>query len=401
MRAEPKSDDEIRAELDGLPVKPPVRPNGHAGAEGTPADWRARLQVSCAADLEGKPVQPRRWVVPEWVPARHLTGMYGRGGIGKTTLAVQLNCAAAVGGHWLGMPVRKSRPFAFLCEDDEDEIERKIYDAANCYNIKRSDLKDFDYSARLGKDNLLFVRSGRGGLETTQVYEDLCQMVGDTRRDMLTFDGIPDIYGLSINDQGEVTWALGKLLAMGNPTRAAVVLLGHPNKAGTSEFTGCAAWENKPRARLYVGPPKKDGDSEDESDLNDPRRILARSKSNMSGKDAMSIVWRQGAFRADDPTLMTMHEKCELSARQAAARDAFLAALDQLNGQGRNCSHHPSAKNHGPKLMRDAGLVQGFSPKELAQAMNDLLSEGRLKANAAAGWSEGRNRLFGLARTGG
>ena len=222
-----------------------------------PSSWRERLDLRRASDLEGKEIKPREWVVPLWVPQRHLTGLYGPGSAGKTTLATQLCCAASVeGGHWLGMPVRKSKAFGFFCEDDDDEIERKIYDTAMLYGHRRADYRDFAYLGRFGCDNLLFVRT-RAGMGTTPLYADLCQMVGDERLDLLVFDGIPDIYALNINDQGEVTWALSMMLAMGKPTRASIILLGHPNKIGSSEFTGCGAWENKPRARLYLGPRRR------------------------------------------------------------------------------------------------------------------------------------------------
>ena len=122
------------------------------------------------------------------------------------------------------------------------------------------------------------------------------------RRDLIGFDGITDIYGGNINDPIEVTWFMGRLLGLARPTKATILLLGHPNKAGTSEFLGCGAWENKPRARLYLGPPKKNGD-DDEPDLNDPRRVLSRSKANLSGKDALDVIWRDGVFRVADPKL--------------------------------------------------------------------------------------------------
>ena len=105
-----------------------------------------------------------------------------------------------------------------LCEDDDDEIERKIYDTAMLYGHRRADYSDFAYAGRFAEENLLFARSKRG-IATTNLYADLCQMVADEKRDLLMFDGIPDIYALNLNDQGEVTWALGKMLAMAKPTQ--------------------------------------------------------------------------------------------------------------------------------------------------------------------------------------
>src|SRR3954468_778594 len=121
-------------------------------------------------------------------------------------------------------------------------------------------------------------------------------------------------------------------------TGGTAVLLGHPNKAGTSEFTGCGAWENKPRARLYLAPPPPPKDGE-EPDLNDPRRVLMRSKANYAAKDRLELVWRQGVFRVADPKMMSLHERCELEARRAKARETFVAALDRLDVMQVHISH--------------------------------------------------------------
>ena len=255
------------------------------------------------------------------------------------------------------MPVRKSQPFAFFAEDDDDEIERKIFDTSVLYGHRRADYADFAYMGRFADDNLLFVRS-KGGIATTALYADLCQMVADEHRDLLLFDGIPDIYALSLNDQGEVTWALGKMLAMAKPTRATVMLLGHPNKAGTSEFTGCGAWENKPRARLYLGPAKqKAGDEDDEVALNDPRRQLRRSKANLSAKDALDVIWEEGTFRLENPGFATYGDKLDRDMRKGHAKQVFLDALAKLTEQ----RHLGLGRNPGRQFCTDGD--QGLQPR--------------------------------------
>jgi hypothetical protein len=110
------------------------------------------------------------------------------------------------------------------------------------------------------------------------------------------------------------------------------------------------------------------------------------------------MTWRDGAFRVADPTLMTLDERCELEAKKTKARDAFLAALERLDAMGMNVSHSANSTKYAPKQMRALGLVNGHSDRELKEAMNELLGEGRLLANQTVAWSSYGNKLTGLRR---
>jgi RecA-family ATPase len=362
-----------------------------------PATWRERLQLRSAADIEGKPIKAREWDVPEWMPRGHLTGLYGPGSSGKTTLAMQLAAEGSVGGHVLGLPVRKCRPVAVLGEDDEDEIDRRIRSIAHGYNRKLSDYGEFKFLPRLGEDNLLAARV-RSRLVTTPFYADLAQMIADEKRDLVVLDGVVEIFGGNMNDPTEVAWFLSKLIALGKPSRASVMMLGHPNKAGSSEFLGCGTWENKPRARWYFARPKAEKDGEDQ-DWNDPRRVLAKSKSNLSLRDRLDVVWRDGMFRAADPKFMTMDEKCERSAQEAKAREAFLTAIGRLNVAGVTTSPSKNARNYAPRRIVEMHMDGGFTAKQLETAMNQLVGEGRVRVGVA-GYNRNRNEKQTLVAVG-
>jgi RecA-family ATPase len=361
-----------------------------------PAAWRERLQLRSAADVEGKEIKAREWDVPEWMPRGHLTGLYGPGSSGKTTLAMQLAAEGSVGGHVLGLPVRKCRPVAVLCEDDEDEIDRRIRLIANGYGRKLSDYREFKYLPRLGEENLLVARV-RNGLVTTPLYDDLAQMIADEKRDLVILDGVVEIFGGNMNDPTEVSWFLSKLIALGKPNRASAMLIGHPNKAGSSEFLGCGTWENKPRARWYFARPKlEDGE---EHDWNDPRRVLSKSKANLSVRDRLEVVWRDGMFRAADPKLITMDEKCEQSASEFKAREAFLTAIDRLNVAGVTTSPSKNARNYAPRRIVEMHMDGGFTAKQLETAMNQLVGEGRVRVGVA-GYNRNRNEKQTLVAVG-
>ncbi len=360
--------------------------------------WVSQLDPRKAASLDGRAIPPRSWLVPQWVPHGHITSLYGRGGGGKTTLGIGLSMAASIGGHWLGMPVVRQKVLGIYCEDDEDELHRRMASAADAMNKPLSAFTDFTYLPRLGADeNLLVAKSRNGGLAPTGFFADLTDAICDLRPGLLMLDGIADLFGGNVNDPSEATYFLNLLLRLVRPVKGSVFLLGHPNKAGTSEFTGCGAWENKPRARLYLAPPPPPKDGE-EPDLNDPRRVLMRSKANYAAKDSLELTWRDGAFRVADPTLMTLDERCEVEAKRRKVREAFLGALERLDAMGINVSHSANSTKYAPKQMRALGLVNGHSDRELKEAMNELLGEGRLLANQTVAWSPHGNKLTGLRR---
>jgi RecA-family ATPase len=227
-----KAADDIRRELDGGPnlTVLKTRANGKVDEQGkVETTWRDRLAPRSVAALDGKPVRPRKWLVPDWIPEGHLTSVYGRGGGGKTTLALQLGASASVAALWLGMQTKRCRVLGVFCEDDEDELHRRLADAADNLSLPLSDFEGFTYLPRLGLDNLLVERSARGGLVTTALYDDLAEMIRDERVDLGLFDGIADLFGGNVNDPAEATFFLNKMIGLMRPTGGTAVLLGHPN----------------------------------------------------------------------------------------------------------------------------------------------------------------------------
>jgi hypothetical protein len=48
----------------------------------------APLAITIAAELAGKPVPERAWLVENWIPSRQVTLLSGDGGVGKSLLAM-------------------------------------------------------------------------------------------------------------------------------------------------------------------------------------------------------------------------------------------------------------------------------------------------------------------------
>lgn len=103
--------------------------------------------------LEGRPVPVRQWLVPDWVPMRRVTSIYGAGGEGKTSLAQQLATACAIeNGKFLGLPVRQCNSLLLFCEDDQDEMHIRQAAINAHYGCSFTDLGAMHWFPRLGDD---------------------------------------------------------------------------------------------------------------------------------------------------------------------------------------------------------------------------------------------------------
>lgn len=80
-------------------------------------------------------------------------------------------------------------------------------------------------------------------------------------------------------------------------------------------------------------------------------------------------------------------------------QDKFLALLDKFTAQGRNVSHSPQAKNYAPKIMGTMKDNGGYAKKQFEDAMETLLNDGVITANAIIGARANRTKMKGIART--
>jgi RecA-family ATPase len=93
------------------------------------------LEVWNAADLLSVPAPEQRWIVPDLVPLRTTTILSGDGGIGKSTLLLQLAAASATGSEWCGRIVTQG-PVLYLGAEDEIEVfHRRLASIAKAPSI--------------------------------------------------------------------------------------------------------------------------------------------------------------------------------------------------------------------------------------------------------------------------
>jgi AAA domain len=87
-----------------------------------PADWETNPQP-----------EPRKWVVPGYIPDETVTLFYADGGTGKSYLKLQLSVARALSRDWIGSLPEPGRTLVLSCEDDLKEMKRRLYEILKFY----------------------------------------------------------------------------------------------------------------------------------------------------------------------------------------------------------------------------------------------------------------------------
>jgi RecA-family ATPase len=381
--------EQMLAEIDRLAV---YKPNGHA-PEQNPVDWRAHMKPFGWADKEGREPPPRVYVAQDTIPAGCVTSLYGPGGVGKSLIAQQLGTAVALGRPWLGIETTQGRVLGLFCEDGEDELWRRQVRINEAVGCGMADLDDFLCEGRTGRANELVIPV-QGLSVGTDLLHAVARATAELKVSLLVLDNIAQMFGANENDRAAVTSFVNRLGGIAIETGAAILLIGHTPKNDTSGngYSGSTAWNAAVRSRLLL-------DRVPSDDGGEPRLLLRRVKSNYapSGDTEIPLVWSNGVLRPEGPRFMSYADRLDAEMRKGRARQAFKDALRTMTAQGRNVSHAVRATNFAPKAFKAAGMAEGFTAAEMTEAMNDLLNDGTIIANARVGIGADRHPTFGLA----
>ena len=301
---------------------------------------------------------------------------------------------------WIGQYTAGARVLAYFCEDDKDELHRRQIDINKKLGIDepQSALRQFHMQSRAGMENLLMIFD-KGVGTPTPFYKQIVADITKTKAQVVILDNAAQLFGGNENDRREVTQFINLLHRLAGETATTIILLGHPAKPEASEYSGSTAWDACFRSRLYFARPKKEDGDETDPNAAD-MRVLRRPKANYSRiGDEVHVKWSEGAFVSISGDLSNIVDRIAMRNVEKQAREKFLELLDKFTEQGRNLSHSPQAKNYAPKMMGAMQDNGGHTKKQFSEAMESLLNEGVIMANAKIGAHANRTPMKGIART--
>ena len=204
----------------------------------------------------------REFLIPEWLPAGRVTLLTGKGGNGKSRLAVQLASSIAKGDpRWLpgGPSLRAADPQTAVVatwEDDKDDIGRHLHNIGGV-----SDLNGRLHGIDIASHGPLWARLHESPWELgvlTGTGRWLRAHCESAEARLLVIDPLAAAYAANENDRGEVRAFMSSWDSWARSSGCTVLMVAHPSKAW-SEYSGSTDWYASARAFWTLGRVDEDG----------------------------------------------------------------------------------------------------------------------------------------------
>jgi RecA-family ATPase len=357
------------------------------------------LPTVSAASFADQETPVRKWRVPDVIPDENVTIINGDGATGKSLLAMQLAIASAAETHWLGEKVEPGPVLYFSAEDDEAETHIRIKEICKAENIDIGRLEGLRIAVMAGENCVLAVEGGRSAtvLARTRLFRTLENTIAAMRPGFVFLDNLADIYGANENVRELARQFIGMLRALAIKYHCAVILLAHPSLSGMASGSGSSgntAWNNSPRARLYLQRDKDDKGVEADPNL----RVLEIKKANYTAMGRkIEIRWESGRFKSTAPDFADLEDAdAPTETPMQKAERVFLKLVEKFNGMSRNVAV-TRGSNYAPKLFADHNASERVPQRMLEMAMENLLETGKIVIEKSGPPSKPRQNLV-LAR---
>lgn len=258
-----------------------------------------------AAILEGED-DPIEWTVQDWIPHEALTLFGGDGGIGKSTVTMQLAMACAGMTPWLG---RFVTPRRVLFVSGEDDIKRLRRAARRIAKATGNDCQNLSLLSLAGDESPFLVHMDRRGLVTdTTILDLIAQAIIERACNMIILDPIANLFDGDELSRAQVTRFLSLLRSrIAKKLKCTVVLVAHPSVSGIESgrgYSGNTAWNNSVNSRLYLR----------KTDDDDKRELELMKANDARPGQIINMEWKNPIFvTSENHTVATT---LELSERQ-------------------------------------------------------------------------------------
>lgn len=309
------------------------------------APWR----VVRVDDLAAAEIPPQAWAWRDYIPSGEVTLLGAHGGTGKSTLALMLAAAVALGLPLFGVETASAQVVLYSAEDGANTVRRRLQGIARGLGLDVASiaarlqvLDATDAPELAGPVSDGFDRLGFG---LTAAGRFLKAYMAERPGSLLIVDNASDTMGGNENARAEVRTFVRLLAGMVRDTGGAVLLLAHVDKgtsrgdrAGGESYSGSTAWHNSARSRLYLSREKDSG-----------ALVLEHQKSNHGPTcEPMRLVWpRDGLPQLDAPaTGIVQHIEGQGHAR------SILRLVHEFTQRGEFVSTATTSRTHAGKLLR-------------------------------------------------
>ncbi|KJS35162.1 MAG: hypothetical protein VR74_17520 [Hyphomonas sp. BRH_c22] len=172
-------------------------------------------------------IEPRPWIIPGIALGGAVNIIAGKGGAGKSLLALQFAVMVANGNRWAHWEARKrGRVLLLNAEDDQMEIQRRLYGIGH---VQDRPEPGWLFTANLR--NLVLLAQTDGKPTETPLYDALLRKAREIDAALIVIDPLVETHaGLDENSNGDMMRVMEALRALARDTGAAVLAVHHGRK---------------------------------------------------------------------------------------------------------------------------------------------------------------------------
>ncbi len=235
----------------------------------------------------------RVWVVQHRIPAGEVTLLTGPGGLGKSTIAIQLQVCLAARLDWLGYKTIQAPTIGLYCEEDHNELARRFQGVRRRLGVGWRDMANAVYFPLKGQEVLLaHIDRFEGLVEPSSVMGEVKEYITRLGAKLCVLDSLNRLFQGSENDRPSVTGWLRELELLATQTQCAILLLAHPSKSALldgSGYSGSTAWDSMVRARAYLS----------YQHIPDPALLTDADRAN----PILKLAWKKSNYSARSPDI--------------------------------------------------------------------------------------------------
>jgi AAA domain len=337
------------------------------------------------ARYDTEQIPEREWGVRDRFPRRAVCLLSGEGAVGKSLLLLQLAVAHVLGRDWLRSMPEQGPVLLVNCEDEGDELVRRLDPNLKNRHTKFSDIAaDLHVFSLANQDPLLALPDRSGRIVPTPLYAKLLELARTVQPICIVIDNVADVFGGSEIDRSQVRQFVALMRQIAIAANGYVIMSSHPSLAGIASKTGLSGstqWHNSVRARAYMH----------ENDDQSGTRVLEFMKSNYSAlSERVELVWQNGLY-----VPVRAPSAPEQAATRAKADALFLSLLEKFTRKGENVSAKSKANNYGPTLFARTpeAKTAHLSREDLAEALDRLIAADQVVAEPYGSPTDDTRRL--------
>lgn len=329
----------------------------------------------------------RSWRVKDYIPDRQATLLTGKGAAGKSLLSQQQCTCLALGLPFLGLETVETVSLYITCEDDADELHRRQKAICTSLAVPVASLSGklhlLSLQGEMGSELATFDHDGR--MRSSPRFDQIVETCKAHNIRFIVLDNTAHLFTGNENDRHQVAAFINLCNRLALAIDGAVVIVGHPNKAGDS-YSGSTAWENQVRSRLFMEIPVDENGNAPNPDM----RLLRREKANYAQRGGdLEFLWRAGAFVLATDIPSDERRTIEQVAQDGNENALFLKCLAACTAKKRAVSHI-NGINYYATIFARMTEGDGAHPKVFERAFERLLHLGKIELEATL-W-KGPNR---------